>query len=90
MVAAEHAWQAPERIGDHAEVRRGGGGQRVERRVGIARVRQHHQRPVRPDSRTERLDQPQRTPLDRPHGAESGMDEQDAARLNAERAKLLD
>ena len=89
MVAALHTRQAPEAIRDNAKVGRGRHRRGIEWLVVVGGRRQHDERALRTDRRTQRLDQTQRSALDWPHGTERGMDEQDTALLNTKRSQLV-
>jgi hypothetical protein len=88
VIAAHHARQAVEGLGDDAEVRRGRRQGGVERALVVAGPGRHDERAALAERIAKGRDQPRRPALDRPHGAKRGVDEQDPARLDAEGAEL--
>jgi hypothetical protein len=90
MIAADHAGQAPECVGDDAQVGRGGHGREIERHVVVGGRRQHDQRTVGTECGAQRLDQAARAAVDRAYRAEGRVDQQHAAVSNAERPQLPD
>jgi hypothetical protein len=89
VIASQCAGQSPEHIRNDSEARRCRSAHRVEWLVVITRPGRHHQSALGPASVTERLDQAERSSLNRPGGPEGRVCEQHTARRDSESSELI-
>lgn len=89
VIASHYTRQSPERVRNNSQVSGPTSPERIKGYIFIPRPRRHDQRAVGAEDVAERVDQSQRTSLDRPCGPKGRVYEQDTVLLDSERAQLI-